>query len=973
MSISQSRALTRQFYEWELRGRGWHKSDYAVDLEPPFVPFFGHFIERAEIIDDGRVPHWLDRMFGARKPSPPPKREEEPIAAFPYTDDSPLSLYTVVLPRQFRPSGERMEQLVVMLSYRASPLSFELVGSREAITLQFACRERDADFLYTQLTAFLPECTVMEAETDCLLEALEADQSLYAVDFGLREEFMRPIAQYRGGDTDPYTALLGAMSRLRHGECVIVQILFSGTHSRNAWADSVMAAVTDNDGRASFFADDPDMPSLAREKVARPLYGVTARAVALADTLSEAAPLLEHAVTALTHASDSGGNSLMPLTDSTYTIQQLLSDLVLRQSHRTGMLLNSRELATLVHFPPATLSKKLLDGRSATKAVPPYLTNEAYRLGLNSHQGVGREVGIDTFQRLRHIHILGATGTGKSTLLHSLIMQDIEHGEGLCLIDPHGDLVEAVLNNIPQERIKDVVLIDPTDSQFPVGLNILLAHSDLEKELLASDLVALFRRFSTSWGDQMNSVFANAISAFVYNTKIGTLGDLRKFLIEQPFRNSVLATCTDPDIVYYWQKEYPILKSSSIGSILTRLDSFLRPKVIRNMVCQQRSLNFQDLMDSRKIVLVKLSQGLLGEENSYLLGAFIVSKLQQTAMSRQTQAQHERVPFYCYIDEFQHFVTPSMNTILSGARKYSFGLVLAHQDMQQVSKSDNDIASSVLSNAGTRICFRLGDADAKRMQEGLASFTAEDLQNLSTGEAIVRVNTKDQDFNIAVVPFDNGGSFSHKAEIVEHSRAAYSVPVVTTMPSDLPPPQAPPEPVPKAPTPPPYAPPVADAPAQKEVRQHRYLQTFIKKLAEEHGYRAGIEVPTPDGNGQVDVLLERDGRHIAIEISVSTSAAWELHNIQKCLAAKYERIVVCSDSAGKIMQMQALVMSELSAAEQSLVSIITADDIPALFAKSLPKGTTAVVKGYRVKVQYEQSGGASNSDIIQRIMEAGRR
>ncbi len=356
-------------------------------------------------------------------------------------------------------------------------------------------------------------------------------------------------------------------------------------------------------------------------------------------------------------------------------------------------------------------------------------------------------------------------------------MQDIADGNGLCVLDPHGDLIETIVRGMPETRIRDVVFIDPTDSGYPIGLNILSAHTDLEKELLASDLVALFRRFSTSWGDQMNSVFANAIMAFVYNSKLYHLGDLRRFLIEQPYRTSILATVTDPDIVYYWQKEFPILKSSSVGPILTRLDAFLRPKVIRNMVCQTQSLNFQAMMDTKKIVLVKLSQGLLGEENSYLLGALIVSKLQQTAMARQGQLATERVPFYCYVDEFYHFISPSMTSILSGARKYGLGLVLAHQDMQQVSRHDSDIASSLLSNAGTRICFRLGDIDAKRLQEGLCGIFSDDLQNLKTGEAIVRVNTADADFNMRVVPYESE-QFNHREQIISHSRETYSVPIV---------------------------------------------------------------------------------------------------------------------------------------------------------------------------------------------------
>jgi hypothetical protein len=969
MSALTAQKLTQQFYEWEQCGRGWHKADFLAELEPPFVPFFGHFIEAGPIIDDGKRHTWWSELFAPPKPVVPPPKEE-PLLAYPYSDTSPLTIYAITLPRQFKPSTERLEQLLIMLSYRKNPLSFEIVGAIDAIRLQFVCRVPDTVFLHTQLQAFFPECAIVEAEKDYVIAVMETELPLYTVDYGLQEEFMRPLALYSSNDTDPYTALFGVLAHLDYEEHVVLQILFSGTH--NAWAESIMTAVCDDTGKQSFFVDAPDMPQLAKEKVSRPLYGVTIRTITAAETLEAAALLLHQVNTALIHASSGASNALTPLMDEHYSIYERLADIVLRQSHRVGMLLNSRELATVVHFPAVSLSKKLSGRHRATKAAPAFLVNEPYCLGVNEHQGTMLNVGIAATQRLRHIHIIGATGTGKSTLLQSLIMQDIQQGTGCCVIDPHGDLVDAILATIPEHRIPDTVLIDPSDNAYPIGFNILSAHSDLEKELLASDLVALFRRFSTSWGDQMNSVFANAISAFVYNTTIGTLGDLRKFLIEQSFRNTILATCTDPDIVYYWHHEYPILKSSSIGSILTRLDSFLRPKIIRNMVCQQHSLNFQELMDTKKIVLVKLSQGLLGEENSYLLGAFIVSKLQQTAMARQAQEAHHRIPFYCYIDEFQHFVTPSMASILSGARKYSLGLVLAHQDMQQVAKVDADIAGSILSNAGTRICFRLGDTDAKRMQEGFTAFTQEDLQNLATGEAIVRVNTKEQDFNIAVAPYEATDNTSHKAAIVAHTRSSYSVPLVPpTTAEPVPEPVSAPIPSKTAPIPDPV--PINVPPQQKEIREHRYLQTFIKKLAEEYGYKANIEVPTPDGKGQIDIVLEKNIHRIAIEISVTTSATWELHNVQKCLAAGYDTVAVCSTSQTKIAQIQALMQNTLSPQEQSKVRVIAPDHIHTLFMREEPKKeSVTLIKGYRVKVQYEQSAGNSKNDIIQRIMQSGK-
>jgi hypothetical protein len=965
MPLSPSEALTAQFYEWEVRGRGWQCADYPVQLEPPFHPFFRHYIP-TPYIDDGRRPTLLSRFADVfRAPQPVPEiqgNEPLPTTLFPFVEDDDLSGYAIRYTKHSKPSVELMEQCLVMLSGINAPMSFEIIADSDTVTIQFVCRQQYSAFLYSQLKAFLPDMGIVPIEVaGCIDETLP----LYTVDFGLQEECMRPINTMQGY-VDSLVGLWGVVEQLADDESVLLQVLFAPTV--NQWADSIERAVSDGT-KGSFFLDAPEMPGLAKEKCSKPLFAVAVRTATQAATIDDAQHLLQQVAYTIVRASTSSYNALVPLPSDTYTLEQRIDDIALRQSHRAGMLLNSRELATVVHLPASTVSKKLLGYNRTTKAAPYHLIDAPYCVGINSHQGQDEYAGIGAQQRLKHLHLIGATGTGKSTLLHSLIMQDVLNGEGLCVIDPHGDLIDKILNNIPHSRIKDVVLIDPADSAYPIGLNILSAHSDLEKELLASDLVALFRRFSTSWGDQMNSVFANAVSAFVYNTRIGTLTDMRKFFVEQSFRNTILSTCTDPDIVYYWQKEYPLLKSSSIGSILTRLDSFLRPKVIRNMVAQQQSLNFQDLMDSRKIVLVKLSQGLLGEENSYLLGAFIVSKLQQIAMARQAQATQDRVPFYCYIDEFQHFVTPSMATILSGARKYGMGLVLAHQDMQQVQSLDATIASSLLANAGTRVCFKLGDTDAKRLQDGFSAFSAEDLQNLGVGEAIVRVNTNVDDFNIAVIPYTVTDT-SYQTEIIEYSRSLYSVPVVSMPPSEVPL-----EPISVVPQPAPISTPKVAAPAAdphpKELREHRYLQTFVKKLAEEHGYKANMEVRTPDGSGQVDVLLERDGAHIAVEISVTTSASWELHNIQKCLNAGYGQIVVCTNSQTKIQEIQSLMFSQLSPAEQQRVQVISAEQIPGLFVQT-PKQEVTTHKGYRVKVQYEQGGG-NQSDIIQRIMQSGKR
>lgn len=973
MSISQSKALTDQFYEWEQRGRGWHVADRSVELEPAFEPFWGHYVAGA-IIDDGKRSHWLQSLFllpGHEKRIGALVRKNDPVIAYLSNETSALTIFSVTLPRNCKLSMERMEQVLVMLSYRKTPVSFEIVADCDAIILQWTCRDYDEDFLYTQLKAFFPDIHAQETNDDAIQNMLLESNAFYTVDFGLQEEFMRPISTSGSGDYDPYTPLFGLLKRLDEGEHVALQILFSGTV--NNWSESIINSVTDDTGKASFFLDDPIMPTLAKDKVAKPLFGVGVRLVCSADTLRDAYVILKETATAIVHISTSPFNSLICLgereCDPPYSVGDRLSDVLLRQTRRVGMLLNSRELAMLAHFPEPRLHDKLLQSRRTTKAAPSTLINQPYCLGINEHLGVEQLVGLDAETRTRHTHISGSTGSGKSTLLHSLMAQDIEHGEGFMCLDPHGDLIDAVVKSVPEERINDVVLIDPSDSAYPVAFNILSANTELEKELLASDLVALFKRFSTSWGDQMHSVLANAILAMLYNKETYHVGDLRKFLIEAPFRNGVLSTVTDPDIIYYWQHEFPLVKGSSIGPILTRLDAFLRPKIIRNMVCQTKGLDFGYLMDSRKIVLVKLSQGLIGAENSHLLGAFIVSKLQQMAMARQGQQQTERIPFYCYLDEFQHYVTASMATIVSGARKYALGLVVAHQDMVQVSRVDPDIASAILANAATRICFRQGDQDAKRMQDGFSAFTADDLQNLETGEAIVRVHTNDQDFNISVMPHQNDND-DYTEQIIAHSRSAYAIPV----------PPGPTEPNPPHKPQPQYEQTVEDdgiaktiEPASKDdMREHVYLQTFIKKTAEEYGYRSSVEVCTPDGTGFVDVLLEKETVTIAVEISVTTAAQWELHNIEKCLAAGYTRVIVCSKDARKRKEIQALVDSTIPKSDHTKIQIISPDTIRSCLQ---PQKDTApaetIVKGYRVKVQYDNN--TEKKSIFQSIIKAARK
>lgn len=390
--------------------------------------------------------------------------------------------------------------------------------------------------------------------------------------------------------------------------------------------------------------------------------------------------------------------------------------------------------------------------------------------------------------------------------------------------------------------------------------------------------------------------------------------------------------------------------------------------------------------------MVKLSQGLIGDENSYLLGTVVVSKIYQAAMARQAQGKDERKDFFLYVDEFQNFITPSMSRILAGARKYHLGLILAHQDMQQLVKEDAGLAASVTANAGTRVCFRLGDIDAKRFEDGFSYFDAEDLQNLETGQAIVRIERPDYDFNLSVLPIkETYTEFSKniREQVIAYTRKKYGTPKETVEASfeyfsvvtQEETPQLPKQPSSVLPQ---KTEVIKQKPEnteientvvveglnqekiqettdrlvkQKELSQHRYLQTLIKKMAEARGYKALIEEPTPDGKGRVDVALEKNGKKIACEIGVTTTKEWEVHNLVKCIAAGYDPVIAISNDKKGIELMQKQVNETLDADARKKILVMEPDQLFFYLDTETAKGATTEkrVKGYRVKVEYSAS------------------
>ncbi len=763
-----------------------------------------------------------------------------------------------------------------------------------------------------------------------------------------------------------------------------------------------------------FFVNAPELLSCAEQKTALPLYAAVLRTLARSETAGRVDEIIGNIAGALGVFDNLKGNSLVPVDCGEYSGAAHLEDVLWRTSRRSGMILNADELIGLVHIPSEEVqSAKLVRNDVKTRAAPDIVAGmHGVHLGQNMHAGVATSVYLRPEQRLQHMHVIGTSGTGKSTLLFNLIKQDIENGRGVGVLDPHGDLVDHILGIIPPGRINDVVLLDPSDLDFPVGFNILQAHSELEKTLLASDLVSVFRRLSTSWGDQMDSVLSHAVLAFLESDTGGSLLDLRRFLLEPEFRASFLETVRDQEVVYYWQKGFSHLTGNrSIGPILTRLEEFLTHKSIRYMVAQRENrLDLANVMDSGKIFLGKISHGAIGRENSHLLGTLLVSKFQQLAMARQAQAEKNRRDFILYVDEFSNFITPSMAEILDGTRKYHLGLVLAHHELRQLEK-DREVASAVMSNAYSRVCFRVGDQDARTLEAGFSHFGAKDIQNLGTGEAVCRVERSDYDFNLTVprAEYPNeADAAARRDEVIEASRITYgrpradvesafglARPVKKPSPVAPTPPPVPivreePPPMPREPTAPVVVPsaaskpvvvapspmPVAEKPAPIKAPpspgrggpEHKYLQTFVKQWAEGMGWRTTIEAPVPGGSGSVDVLLSKGDLTVACEISITTSTAHEMGNLGKCAAAGFTHVVsICADEK-RVREIEAAATRALGEKGLANIRFLTPAQLFAFVqemdAKGAAKETT--VKGYKVKVKYKP---VSTADRLARTEE----
>jgi len=466
----------------------------------------------------------------------------------------------------------------------------------------------------------------------------------------------------------------------------------------------------------------------------------------------------------------------------------LIRDFIYRSLNERGLVVvNTEEMASFWHLPLRSTEAANIKWLGARKAPPPSdIPKEGILLGHTAYRGVDIEIKMKEADRRRHIYVIGKSGSGKSVFLKNMIIQDIKAGKGVCVVDPHGDLVEGVLGHIPKNRVDDVIVFNPSDTDRPIGLNMLEAKSEDQKDFAVQEMISIFYKLfpPEMIGPMFEHNMRNVMLTLMADLNdTGTIIDIPRMFTDDSYVKKYLVKLKDPVVRAFWEKEMAktsdFHKSEMLGYLISKVGRFVENEMMRNIMGQQKSgFNFREVMDKQQILLINLAKGNTGEVNAKLLGLIVVAKLQMAAMGRAELPEEERKDFYLYIDEFQNFVTDSISTILSEARKYRLDLIIAHQYMGQLTddKGRSDIRDAVLGNAGTMCSFRIGPEDADILSKEFApTFSSYDLINVPQFTCYTKLlidNTASKPFNMLVYPPEKGNQELADA-IKELSRLKY--------------------------------------------------------------------------------------------------------------------------------------------------------------------------------------------------------
>jgi len=683
--------------------------------------------------------------------------------------------------------------------YGQRHVSFEIVAREGLVYYYTVVPVVLVDVVRQAIAAAYPSARLQEVEEHTIFSEVGKMSGTIGGEFTLKKDYVFPIATYQESKRDASRALLNALSSAGREDGIGVQILIRP--AREGWAkrsvgevDKITKQKGKKKGPAVFGAskdimealwkppesgeskekpEDKQLTNLERtsieaieEKTRYPGYETLVRVVVSSNTAVRSQTLLGNVISAFS-LFDSPSNNGFKFAVSR-NIEELVTAYIFRffpQSVSSNVL-NTVELATVFHLPDQKSIPTSQVQRQMSKQVdgPTQVMDEGFLLGYNEFRGTKKPIRLSTNDRRRHTYIIGQTGTGKSVLLENLAFQDMMDGKGFAFVDPHGDSVEALLGKVPKERVEDVIYFNPGDMTNPIGLNMFeFDHPDQKDFLVQESINMLYGLYDPGHtgivGPRLEHIFRNCALLLMSDPNGGTFIDIPKLLIDQDFMKSKLKYVTDQTVLDFWTKEFPASQRSNeagevISWVVSKFGPFISNDAMRNIIGQTKSgFNLRDIMDNKKILLVNLSKGRMGELNSKLLGIIFVMKFQAAAMGRADTPEDQREDFSLYVDEFQNFATESFESILSEARKYRLNLILGNQFMTQLT---DKIREAIIGNVGTVIAGRIGITDAEILVKKFApTFETEDLTKMPNYQSITSVminNVPSAPFSMSFVP-----------------------------------------------------------------------------------------------------------------------------------------------------------------------------------------------------------------------------
>ncbi len=685
--------------------------------------------------------------------------------------------------------------------YGQRHFAFEIIGVKGFVKFYATVPVALVDVVKQAVISAYPSARLDEVQEHNIFSPVGKIAATTGGELTLKESFAYPIATYQDIKRDPIQSLLNALAELDNEDGVGIQILLrpanpnwrkqasevasskrkggGGNKPKEEalwWIKQIFASLwkpPEDKSNKTGGSDKPELSNMEQgvldaidEKTRHPGYETLIRIVTSSNISQKAQTILNHIVASFS-LYDAPGKNGFKFTQAK-DIDSFVTSYIMRffPPSINKNILNSVELAGIFHFPDQKNIPTSQLERQASKQVdaPRNVPEDGLLLGYNLFRGAKKPIRLSLNDRQRHMYVVGQTGTGKSTYLENLALQDMLNGDGFAFVDPHGDTAEKLLSMVPKERTEDVMYFCPSDMDYPMGLNLFEFYTPEQKDFLIQEtLNMLYKLYDPQRqgivGPRFERIYTNAALLLMADPKGGTFVDIPKLLIDPPFMKEKLQYVEDQNVIDFWTKEWPNSQRSNdsgevIAWVVSKFGAFLSNEMMRNIIGQTKSsFNLRDIMDNKKILLVNLSKGKTGELNSRLLGMIFVMKFQAAAMSRANIPEDQRQDFCLYVDEFQNFSTDSFATIMSEARKYHLNLIVANQFTTQLT---DDIREAVFGNIGTIVSFRIGQNDVEALSRYFQPlFDGDDLLRVPNYHTIVRTligGVPTQPFSMATLP-----------------------------------------------------------------------------------------------------------------------------------------------------------------------------------------------------------------------------